>query len=62
MLPLVKRIARGYADRSEPLDDIIQVGNVGLLLAIERFDPERGVRFAAFATPTIPGEIKRYSR
>lgn len=62
MLPLVKRIARGYADRSEPLDDIIQVGNVGLLLAIDRFDPERGVRFAAFATPTISGEIKRYFR
>jgi RNA polymerase sigma-B factor len=49
-------------NRGEPLEDIVQVGFVGLLMAIERFDPERGLEFSTFATPTIVGEVKRYFR
>jgi RNA polymerase sigma-B factor len=59
---LVRFLARKYANRGEPLEDLIQVGSIGLLNAIDRFDPTRGIRFATFATPTILGEIRRYFR
>jgi RNA polymerase sigma-B factor len=61
-LPLVEYLARRFKDRGEPLDDLIQVGSVGLLKAIDRFDLERGVEFSTYATPTIVGELKRYFR
>lgn len=59
---LVRFLARKYANRGEPLEDLLQVGSIGLLNAIDRFDPTRGIRFATFATPTILGEIRRYFR
>lgn len=61
-LPLVRGLARRYADRGEPLDDLVQVGTIGLIKAIDRFDPARGYRLASFATPTILGEIRRHFR
>ncbi|MGH8884741.1 MAG: RNA polymerase sigma factor SigF [Egibacteraceae bacterium] len=61
-LPLVEYLAKRFKDRGEPLDDLIQVGSVGLLKAIDRFDLSRGVEFSTYATPTIVGEIKRYFR
>ena len=59
---LVIALARRFRDRGPELDDLIQVGHVGLLLAIRRFDPDRGVPFVGFATPTILGEIRRHFR
>ncbi len=59
---LVHSIARKFANRQEPLEDIVQVGFLGLIKAIDRFDPEFGTEFSTFATPTITGEIKRYFR
>ncbi len=59
---LVRFLAKKFANRGEPLDDLIGVGTIGLMHAIDRFDPERGIRFATFATPTIVGEIKRHFR
>ncbi len=59
---LVHFLARKFLGRGEPLDDIVQVGYIGLLMAIERFEPERELEFSTFATPTIVGEIKRYFR
>jgi RNA polymerase sigma-B factor len=61
-LPLVVALARRYANRGERLEDLVQVGAIGLIEAAERFDPERGVDFRAFAIPTIVGEIKRHLR
>ncbi len=61
-LPLVRGLARRYAERGEPLDDLVQVGTIGLIKAIDRFDPERGYKLASFATPTILGEIRRHFR
>jgi RNA polymerase sigma-B factor len=61
-LPLVRHLARRYRDRGETLDDLIQVGTVGLINAVDRFDPTRGVQLSTFATPTILGEIKRHFR
>ena len=61
-LPLVRGLARRYADRGEPLDDLVQVGTIGLIKAIDRFEPERGFKLASFATPTILGEIRRHFR
>lgn len=61
-LPLVTHTARKFAGRGEPLDDLIQVGTVGLIKAIDRFDPSKGFEFSTFAIPTIVGEIKRYFR
>ena len=60
-MPLVRNAARRYRSRSEPMEDILQVGTIGLIKAIDRFDPERG-SFLAFAIPTISGEIKRFFR
>jgi RNA polymerase sigma-B factor len=62
MLPLAHNLARRYANKGEPLDDLEQVASVGLLKAIDRFDPDREVKFATFAVPTIAGEIKRHFR
>ena len=61
-LNLVRFLANKYKNRGEPLDDLIQVGYLGLLKAIDRFDPERGLEFTTYATPTILGEIKRHFR
>lgn len=61
-LRLAVHLARRFANRGVPLDDLIQVSSLGLLKAVERFDPERGLEFSTFATPTIVGELKRHFR
>jgi len=61
-LPLARHLARRYAGRGEPTDDLEQTASLGLVKAIDRFDAERGVDFAGFAIPTIVGEIKRHFR
>jgi RNA polymerase sigma-B factor len=61
-LPLVRSLARRYAGRGEDLDDLVQVGSIGLIKAIDRFEPDRGVDLGALAIPTIVGEIKRHLR
>ena len=59
---LVRFLANKFKNRGEPLDDLIQVGYLGLLKAIDRFDPSRGLEFTTYAAPTIMGEIKRHFR
>ncbi len=59
---LAIRSARRFSDRGEPFDDLVQVANIGLIKAVDRFDPSLDVPFAAYATPTIIGEIRRYFR
>ena len=61
-LPRAAFLARRFRDRGETLDDLVQVGTIGLIKAVDRFDPERGVEFSTYATPTIVGEIKRHFR
>ncbi|MEU3373698.1 RNA polymerase sigma factor SigF [Streptomyces sp. NPDC006660] len=61
-LALVKFAASRFRSRSEPMEDIIQVGTIGLIKAIDRFECDRGVEFPTFAMPTIVGEIKRFFR
>jgi len=61
-LPLVRSLARRYSYRGELLEDLVQVGCIGLIKAIDRFDVERGVELTTYATPNIIGEIKRYFR
>jgi RNA polymerase sigma-B factor len=61
-LPLVRYLAYRFAGRGEPADDLLQIGIIGLLQAIDRFDPDRGLEFSTFATPNIAGEIKRHFR
>src|SRR5216110_1874271 len=61
-LGLAEYLARRFANRGEPLDDLIQVASVGLLKAVDRFDPERGVEFSTYATHTVVGELKRHFR
>ena len=61
-LPLVRYAAARFRSRNEPMEDIVQVGTIGLIKAIDRFDPERGVEFPTFAMPTVVGEIKRFFR
>jgi len=60
-LPLVHHLAQRFRGRGEPYDDLVQVGTIGLLNAVDRFDPERG-SFTGFAVPTILGEIRRHFR
>ena len=59
-LPLVLYLAKRFSGRSEPMTDLVQVGSIGLIKAIDRFDPGRGLEFSTYATPTILGEIKRH--
>jgi RNA polymerase sigma-B factor len=61
-LPLVRALARRHANRGERLEDLVQVGSIGLIEAIDRFDPERGRDLVSFAVPTITGEIKNHLR
>ncbi len=59
---LVEYLARKFSNRGEPLEDLLQVGYIGLIKAIDRYDLDRGVEFSTYATPTIVGELKRYFR
>jgi RNA polymerase sigma-B factor len=59
---LVEFLARRFRNRGEPLEDLVQVGTIGLLKAIDRFDLEREVEFSTYATPTVVGELKRHFR
>jgi RNA polymerase sigma-B factor len=61
-LSLAESLARRYQHSGQPLDDLIQVASIGLLKAVDRFDPRRGVTFESYAIPTILGELKRYHR
>jgi RNA polymerase sigma-B factor len=61
-LSLARRLASKFVHRGEPLEDLAQVASIGLIHAVDRFEPERGTKFATYATPTIIGEIKRYFR
>ncbi len=61
-LPLARDLARRYVYRDESFDDLLQVASLGLLKAIDRFDPDRGTKFTSYAAPTILGELKRHFR
>ncbi len=61
-LPLAQHLAHRYSGRGEPTDDLIQTATVGLIKAVDKFDPDRGVDFAGYAIPTIIGELKRHFR
>jgi RNA polymerase sigma-B factor len=61
-LPLVEHCARRFRNRGEPFEDLVQVGTIGLIKSIDRFELDRGVEFSTYATPTIIGEIKRHFR
>jgi RNA polymerase sigma-B factor len=62
LMPLVRALASRYAGRGEPLEDLVQVGALGLIKAVDRFDVDRGVEFTSYAIPTIVGEIRRHFR
>lgn len=59
---LVRYLAGKFVNRGEPLEDLVQVGMIGLINAIDRYDPERGTKFSTYATPTVVGEIRRHFR
>lgn len=61
-LPLAEHCANRFAQRGEPREDLVQVGTIGLIKAVDRFEPERGLEFSTYAIPTIVGEIKRHFR
>jgi RNA polymerase sigma-B factor len=61
-LPLARQLARRYQRAEEPFDDLVQVASIGLIKAIDRFDPTREVAFSSYAVPTILGELKRHFR
>jgi RNA polymerase sigma-B factor len=61
-LPLVRAVARRFACREEPLEDLVQVGTIGLIKAVDRYDAARGVALGAYATPSIAGEIRHHLR
>ncbi|HZJ02116.1 MAG TPA: SigB/SigF/SigG family RNA polymerase sigma factor [Thermoleophilia bacterium] len=61
-LPLVRSLARRFASRGQAVEDLVQVGSIGLIKAVDRFDITRGVELSTYATPTVLGEIKRYFR
>ena len=61
-VPMARHLAARYNGRGEPADDLLQTATVGLIKAVDRFDPDRGVEFAGFAIPTVLGEVKRHFR
>ena len=61
-LPLARKLARRYRGHGEPYDDLVQVASVGLINAVDRFDPDRGYAFTSFAVPTIVGELRHHFR
>lgn len=61
-LPLVRSVARRYAGAGEPLEDLVQVGSIGLIKAVDRYDERRGAGFAAYAAPFVAGEIRHHLR